>query len=195
MSPRRYTMGKRAVAVEETRRRILDAALAEYAATGISDASMQSIARRADVAAGTVLYHFPDPDDLADAVLAASVERMAVPDPEMVSAAGELPDRIRVMTSELFRVYAHTTSEYLAWTKSQGHPAMARVEGWYNDRYAALLVAALGASSRDSRALQVVSALVEPGFRANLVQRGLTDEQAVEETVRLVCAWLADRSA
>jgi hypothetical protein len=42
--------------------------------------------------------------------------------------------------------------------------------------------------------LQVVSALIEPGFRANLVQRGLTDEQAVDETVRLVLAWLTERS-
>lgn len=194
MSPRRYTMGKRAVVVEKTRGRILAAALDEYAVTGIADASMASIARRADLAAGTVLYHFPDADGLADAVMAASVERMAVPEPETVSAAGDLADRVRVMTSELFRVYARSTTEYLAWTKSQGHPAMATAEAWYNERYTALLLAALGEFARDGMALQVVSALIEPGFRANLVQRGLTDEQVVDETVRLVLAWLTERS-
>ena len=190
-------MGKRAVVVEKTRRRILAAALDEYAVTGIADASMASIARRADLAAGTVLYHFPDADVLADAVMAASVERMAVPEPETVSSAGDLADRVRVMTSELFRVYACSTTEYLAWTKSQGHPAMAAAEAWYNERYTALLLAALGEghiTMDDGMGLQIVSALIEPGFRANLVQRSLTDEQAVDETVRLVLAWLTERS-
>lgn len=193
MSPRPYAMGKRAAAVEATRQRILAAALDEYAQTGIEDASMQSIARRADVAPGTVLYHFPDPDLLADAVMARSVERMAVPLPEVITAAGDRSARVLLLTRELFRIYAATDTEYHAWTRSRGHRAMSAVEEWYNDRYAALLQAALGDDVPDPMSFAVVSALVEPGFRANLVQRGLTEQQAVDETVRLVLAWLAQR--
>lgn len=188
-------MGKRAAAVEETKGRILDAALAEYADTGISDASMQSIARRADVAPGTVLYHYPDPGDLADKVLDVAAARMRVPDAETITEAGDLSARVRLLTSELFRVYSGTDLEYHAWMRSRDHPAMARVEAWYYDRYATVLAAALGEAAADPRTFAVVSALVDPGFRAGLLERGLSNDEAVDETVALVLGWLSGRLA
>jgi hypothetical protein len=54
MSPRAYTLGKRTALVEDTRRRVLEAAIATYARSASATRSVQAIARRADVAAGTV---------------------------------------------------------------------------------------------------------------------------------------------
>jgi hypothetical protein len=46
----------------------------------------------------------------------------------------------------------------------------------------------------EPRAFQVVSALVDPGFRASLIDRGLSQQDAVRETVLLVLAWLDQRT-
>lgn len=194
MSPRAYTMGRRAASVEATRRRIREAALAEYAETGIADASMQSIARRADVAAGTVLYHYPDPDALADEVIAERREAMALPTVDALAPDATLPERIGRLTAELFRVYEGTDLEYQAYSRSREHPVMRRYEQWYQQTYGAALAAALGPEHADPRAFQVVSALIDPGFRAGLLERGLSQQDAVRETVVLVLAWLDQRA-
>lgn len=190
MSPRPYNLGKRAASVEQTKQRIREAALAEYAETGIDDASMQSIARRADVAPGTVAYHYPDPDALAAEVIDASVASMAVPTVETLDGEAALGERIDWLTRELFRVYEGTDREYRAWMRSRTHPVMRRYEEWYYQAYADVLGAALGPDHAEPRTFQVVSALVDPGFRGSLIDRGLSQEDAVEETVRLVLAWL-----
>jgi AcrR family transcriptional regulator len=186
-------MGKRAASVELTRRRIREAALLEYAESGIAQASMQSIARRADVAPGTVIYHYPDPDALADEVIAERRETMAFPTVQALDAQAPLDQRIEWLTRELFRVYEGTELEYHAWMRSREHPVMLSYEQWYYEAYGAALAAALGPEHEDPRAFQVVSALVDPGFRGSLITRGLSDDEAVAETVRLVLAWLRGR--
>lgn len=190
MSPRAYRMTRRADAVDRTRQRILEAALAEYAESGIAGTSMQAVARRADVASGTVLYHYPTPDDLADAVLQNSVKKMAPPTADDIDPVAPLAERILTLTSELFRVYRSTDLEYHAWLKSRDHPAMKHWEQWYYQIYEEALMQALGDRAADPGALQIASALVDPGFRASLLMRGFTEEQAVQQTVRLVMAWL-----
>lgn len=190
MAPRPYNLGKRAASVEQTKQRIRAAALAEYAETGIDGASMQSVARRADVAPGTVIYHYPEPDVLAEEVIAASRDAMSVPTAEAMDTSAPLAERIAWLTRELFRVYEGTDVEYHAWSRSRGHPVMRRYEEWYYQVYASALAAALGPEHADPRALQVVSALIDPGFRGSLIDRGLAQADAVDETVRLVLAWL-----
>ncbi|MEZ5116197.1 MAG: TetR/AcrR family transcriptional regulator [Candidatus Nanopelagicales bacterium] len=195
MSPRPYRMGKRADAVAETRRRILDAALEEYAEKGIADASMQGIARRADLAAGTVLYHFPDPDALAEAVISGRAEATRMPMPESVDTSAPLERRVRDFTEAVFAVYAATDLDYQAYQRSREHPVMRRWEEWYNRAYGEGLVRVLGPRHTEPTALQVVSALIDPGFRGSLRLRGLTEEQAVDSTVRLVLGWLSGSGA
>ncbi|MEZ5185494.1 MAG: TetR/AcrR family transcriptional regulator [Candidatus Nanopelagicales bacterium] len=191
MSPRPYRMTRRAAAVDQTRQRILNAALAEYAESGIAGTSMQAVARRADVASGTVLYHYPTPDDLADAVLVNTVHTLAAPTADDIDPEAPLADRMRTVTSGFFRVYRNTDLEYRAWLKSRAHPAMKHWEQWYLKTYGQALSKALGNRAADAGALQIASALIDPGFRASLLQRGFTEEQAIEQTVRLLMAWLA----
>ncbi len=193
MSPRAYRMTRRADAVDRTRQRILEAALAEYAESGIEGTSMQAVARRADVASGTVLYHYPTPDDLVDAVLQNSVRAMAPPMADDIDPTAPLFERILTLTSEMFRVYRNTDLEYRAWLKSREHPAMKHWEQWYYQIYGEALTKALGDRAADPGALQIASALVDPSFRASLLMRGFTEEQAIEQTVRLVMAWFTSQ--
>lgn len=192
MSPRSYRMGKRAASVQETQGRIRAAALAEYADTGIEAASMQAIARRADVAAGTVLYNYPDPAELAADVIARRIEEVKVPTVQDMDMDTPVRQRIAWLTREMFRVYAATDLEYQTWMRSRDHPVMRRYERWYNDAYAAVLAAALGPSHSLPRAFQVISALIDPGFRASLLARGMSEEQSAATAAQLAVAWLGE---
>src|SRR5918997_6556705 len=80
MSPRKYDMGRRAAAVEETRRRIVDATLELHAAQGIAATSWDEIAARAGVGVGTVYRHFPSLDELVPACGRVSMKLLALPD-------------------------------------------------------------------------------------------------------------------
>ena len=67
LTPRRYSMDRRRAAVEETRRRIVEATLALHSEKGMFDTSWKDIAERADVSAATVYKHFPSLDELVPA--------------------------------------------------------------------------------------------------------------------------------
>ena len=85
MSPRAYSLGRRAEQMARTRDRILAAAIEAYRDNGIRGTSMQEVARRADVAPGTVLNHFPTPAALTEAALARITESLDPPSPAVLS--------------------------------------------------------------------------------------------------------------
>jgi AcrR family transcriptional regulator len=60
-------MEKRKAAVEETRRRIVEAKLALHSEKDMFDTSWKDIAERADVSVATVYKHFPSLDELVPA--------------------------------------------------------------------------------------------------------------------------------
>ncbi len=69
MSPRRYELGRRQAVIDESRRRVLDAArelLAEP--TGYQAFTVDAVARRADVARATVYYQFRSKTGLLEAL-------------------------------------------------------------------------------------------------------------------------------
>ena len=67
MAPRKYRMDRRKEAVEETRRRIMDATVALHGEQGILATSWEDIAQKADVALATVYRHFPSLEELVPA--------------------------------------------------------------------------------------------------------------------------------
>jgi AcrR family transcriptional regulator len=69
MSPRQYRLGKRAEVVEQTRERIIDAMRELLALDGYPYASVDEVARVADVARATVYYHFGSKKGLIEAVV------------------------------------------------------------------------------------------------------------------------------
>ena len=75
--PRKYDLGRRAAAAEQTRRRIVDATVALHAEQGIVATTYKDIAQRADVGVGTVYNHFPTVDD-AKAFAASEVHQAAM---------------------------------------------------------------------------------------------------------------------
>jgi len=69
MSPRRYQLGKRQEQIDESRRRVLDAARALLGeATSYTAFTVDAVAKKADVARATVYYQFGSKTGLLDAV-------------------------------------------------------------------------------------------------------------------------------
>lgn len=64
------------VDAQRNRERILEAAKAEFTRSG-AQASLDEIAKRAEVGAGTLYRHFPTRDDLIEAVYRSEVEKLA----------------------------------------------------------------------------------------------------------------------
>jgi AcrR family transcriptional regulator len=109
LTPRKYDMGKRSAAVEETRKRIVEATLALHAEKGAFGTSWQDIAHRADVSVGTVYKHFPSLDELVPAcgelVFAISRPPSLEDAPQIFAGASSLEERLGRLVSEFFDFY------------------------------------------------------------------------------------------
>ena len=187
---RPYRLGKRQAAVDETKRRIIAAAVSQYAKKGIEDTSMQAVARRADVAPGTVLYHYPTPDDLAEAVVATWISDMEAPAPDAIDAAAPLEDRVSVLVRELYGLYERSEQAYRIYRKSPRHPVLKRYEVWWYENANRMMAKAMGDRASDTEAMQVTSVLVNPGFRGTLIMTGIAPERAEETATRMILDWL-----
>jgi len=102
MTPRKYSLGKRAKSVEHTRQRIVDAVVALHREKGIAATSHDDIARRADVAVATVYRHFPTIGDIVPACGAQILTITRPPMPAEVLAPGVPAERITRTIPEMF---------------------------------------------------------------------------------------------
>jgi AcrR family transcriptional regulator len=91
MSPRQYSLGRRAETIEQTRRRIIAATRELLARVGYHSTSLDEVARAADVARATVYYQFGSKAGLLEA-LVGDIERRA--GQSAVADAVELTDPV-----------------------------------------------------------------------------------------------------
>jgi AcrR family transcriptional regulator len=189
---RRYRLGKRQAAVDATKQRILDAASAAYQELGIEDTSMQEVARRAEVAPGTVLYHYPTPETLADEVVDSWIESMEPPRPDIIDPDEPLDVRITKLVLELYGLYERTGHLYRIYQKSPHHPALLRANAWWEENVTTMITRALGDRSSDEEAMKVIAVLTNPGFRGTLIMTGIDSERAVEIVAEMAIDWLED---
>jgi AcrR family transcriptional regulator len=108
MAPRTYTQRSRAAGSERTRARIIDAAVIEYRERGVGNASVQSIAARADVSRGTILNHFGDAEGLLAAVLETAIASVELPSEDILVGTTGLDQRARRFAEEMLRFYDRT---------------------------------------------------------------------------------------
>lgn len=187
---RPYRLGKRKAAVDETKRRIVEAASLEYQENGVEETSMQAVARSAEVAPGTVLYHYPSPESLAEAVVDSWVKSMEPPTPDAIDEEAPLAERVTALTRELFCLYERTGHLYRVYQQSPDHPSIQRAGQWWFENVQMMLLRALGDRAEDPEAVQVVSVLVNPGFRGTLISTGVAAERTTEIAAQLAIDWL-----
>ncbi len=194
MAPRKYDMSKREAAVEETRRRILEATLTLHADKGIFGTSWQDIARRADVSVGTVYKHFPSLDELVPACgeLMYAITRPPSPEdgPRIFGGAGSLEERLGRLVSELFDFYERGAPYIESDFQERRLPAVREWEEYMRATIAGLVREALVSEDPDEDTVQAVSALLDFYTFKSFLDRDIRKEQAAKTMNEVLLCWI-----
>ncbi len=194
MAPRKYTMDKRKAAVEETRRRILEATLALHSEKGIFGTSWQDIARRADVSVGTVYKHFPSLDELVPAcgeLMYAITRPPSLEDaPKIFAGAHTLEERLWRLISELFDFYERGAPYIETDFQERRLPAVQEWEAYMRATIAGLVREALVPAGPDERTVQAVSAQLDFYTFKSFLDREIPKEQAAKTIKEVLLCWI-----
>jgi len=191
---RSYQLRRRAERQEETRRRIVEAAVQLHTTVGPAHTTDLAIARRAGVTRRTFYRHFPDEVELFRACTRHGLERWPPPDAESWRRMADPEERLAFALRDLYAYY-RVVGQGLAVIgrdapilrpELQVSPSRADVlramprallEGWkVRGRRRDVLAAALSHAT----AVTTWQSLVE--------QQGLSDDEAVELLVAMVLA-------
>jgi AcrR family transcriptional regulator len=102
---RKYEMKRRAEQVEETRRRITEAAVELHGTVGPARTTISAVAARAGVDRLTVYRHFPDEVALFQACTSHWLAHNPFPDPSPWSSIEDPQTRLRCALGELYTWY------------------------------------------------------------------------------------------
>jgi AcrR family transcriptional regulator len=103
---RKYEMKRRAERVQETRRRITEAAVELHQTVGPARTTVSAIAEKAGVQRHTYYAHFPELKDLYQACMGHYSERNPVPEPSTWADVADAEGRLRVALSEVYAYYS-----------------------------------------------------------------------------------------
>ena len=194
--PRPYALGKRAEPKNETRARIVAAAARVYRDRGVAAASNLAIAQEAGVAPATVRNHFPDPQELANAVFDVVLADLRPPTPAIYDGIEGIRGRIARLATELASFHDRSSAAWQMYIRDQD-----MIEAWsgrvaeYNRELDDLMRGALGPLQEDRTALDVVAAVIGSPAFIGLRSRGLSSEEAADLCVDVVVPWLEARAA
>jgi AcrR family transcriptional regulator len=199
MTPRRYTLGRRAETAGATREAIVDAAMAVYLEMGVGNATLKAIAARADVARGTILHHFGDAEGLLRAVVDRLLTTLELPDERVLDGVSDPEARIRTFVRETVLFFRRTLQWWQVFESSADRPAYQAGEAQYFDGLGRLQTAALGPALADDTETQaVIGAIVHPGTVGSLLwaleATGVTGDDAVRVVEDLVVGYLRQGS-
>jgi AcrR family transcriptional regulator len=102
---RTYELKQRAERQQETRRRIVEAAIELHATLGPSRTTVTAIAERAGVTRPTVYAHFPDDRSLLQACSGRVRETVPPPDPTAWRSISDPADRLQTALRDLYGYY------------------------------------------------------------------------------------------
>jgi AcrR family transcriptional regulator len=194
LAPRKYTMGKRRAAVEETRRRILEATLELHSEKGIFGTSWQDIANRADVSVGTVYKHFPSLDELVPAcgeLMYAITRPPSLEDaPEIFGEASSLEERFERLVSELFGFYERGAQYIETDFQERQLASVQEWEAYMRETIAGLVREALHPVGPDERTVETVSALLDFSTFKSFMDRDIPKQQAAKTINEVLLCWI-----
>ena len=190
--PRKYEMKRRAERVQETRRRIAEAAMELHETVGPARTTVSAIAEKAGVQRHTYYAHFPELKDLYRACSAHHMERYPLPDP---SRWAEISGPEERLTRALSEVYAYFGDNEALLTNvlrdTPLDPVLQENNVFLFRHWEAMGVTvaeAFEASGERGEALvaAIALALDLETWRTLVRQQGLDDDRAVEVMVGMV---------
>lgn len=186
---RRYELKRRAERQEDTRRRIVEAAVTLHGSVGMAETTITQIADLAGVGRQTVYRHFPDELTLVKACSGLYWERNPFPDPASWRAVADPDERLRLGLRESYAYHRRTEGMIgRALAEAGDSPIM---QGYHDHWRAAAdaLAAAWRVRGRRRTLLRAAigHAIVFPTWRSLVRDQGLSDLQAVDLMHRLTC--------
>jgi len=185
---RKYQLKQRAQRQEETRQRIIDAAVELHTTVGIAQSTLSAVAERAGVERLTLYRHFPSEYELLVACSQHYLLTHPLPDPEPWRLIAEPLDRLRMALGEVYAYYRRTEQRWVHIPQDkQSEFSAPYIERWSQMR--AVLAAAWEVSMQTSRLLEAAlgHALDYQTWHSLVRQQGLDDEQVIVLIVGMLC--------
>lgn len=187
-------MERRAAAVDQTRRAIVEATMRCHARQGILATTIQDVAKEADVALGTVYRHFPTLNDLVGACGQASLELLGLPDrrqaKQRFDGARSRTERIARLLDAVASLYQPAAKSFLA-VRAAADTLPAAAQGHRRMEHAIdiLVEEALRPLKVSADQRRTVRALLDARFWETLTEHGLDNDSKRSELTRLLtCA-------
>jgi AcrR family transcriptional regulator len=183
-------MNRRAEQMDETRRRIVEAAVEVHSTLGPAAASISAIAQRAGVTRVTLYRHFPDDTALFAACTEHWLAAQTPPDPGAWAAIADPAERLRTGLADLYRFYRDGRQMLTnTYRDKAALPEVHRAELEERDRQIADLLAAPFPGTPARRHL--LRALIGHAaafwtWRSLCVDQQLSQAQAVDAMVALI---------
>ncbi len=186
--PRKYQQTKRAVALEETRQRIVEAAIKLHQLKGPAATSMRDVAQEAGVGAVTVYRHFADDMELLSACSGTYFERHPFPDLEAWQEISDAEERVQHGLREAYAFHRETEPMISSVIDDlRNSPIMAAYYGYWKTAGEILLDAFPEAQQKDEMLKAAIAlALSFEAWRLLASDEGLSDEAALSLMTRLV---------
>ncbi|MFL6074693.1 MAG: TetR/AcrR family transcriptional regulator [Mycobacteriales bacterium] len=188
---RAYQLKRRAAAQEETRHRIVQAAVALHQERGPALTSFTDIAARAGVGRMTVYRHFPDEQALFTACSGAYFEQHPLPDVAGLAPTADPAARLRAALRAAYDYHRETEPMMVRVLAQVGDEPVTRPYHEHWQAAADRLAEAAAAGDPRRRATVRAAVLLALSFQTRqlLVRKGgLTDEEAAEVASRFVLA-------
>jgi AcrR family transcriptional regulator len=188
---RNYQLKKRAERQEETRRRIVEAAVDLHGTVGPVRTTVSAIAERAGVQRHTYYRHFPDERSLVLACSGLYGEQNPLPDPEPWRAIRDPEQRLRQGLTELYAYYERNEPMLSNVTRdAEVDPIVAEISGMRFGPGMSAIRAVLANGRRSKRAVALLDvALAFSTWRMLTREGGLDRADAVKTMVAAVgCA-------
>lgn len=180
MEKRKYTLRQRAAKQEETRARIVEAAMLLHEELGPRATTISAVAERSGVQRLTVYRHFPDESALFEACTGHWFGLHPPPDPAEWQALETPPERLRGALSALCRYYRGTAPMWRgAYRDLAQVPALAAPMARFEAYLASIrdeLMAGLGTEAQDALLRASLAHLLRFGTWDSLQREGLDDD-------------------
>src|SRR5215203_5182440 len=191
--PRKYEMKRRAERMQETRRRIAEAAMELHQTVDPARTTVSAIAEKAGVQRHTYYAHFPELKDLYQACTAHHMEQDPLPDPSCWAEISGPEERLRWALSEVYAYYQGNEAMLTNVLRDMPFdPVLQENNVLLFRHWEAMrdtIADAFEASGEQHEGLlgAVALALELQTWRTLVGQQGLEDDRAVELMVGMVC--------
>lgn len=189
---RKYVLNRRAVRQDETRRKIVEAAVELHTTVGPAHTTDLAIADRAGVTRRTFYRHFPDEVSLFKACTGHTMESSPPPDSAPWRRIGDPAERLKVALRELYAFYGVAGAGLVVimrdapLLRAELRPSPSRAD--LLRAMADVLLKGWPVRGRQRDVLRAVIAHATSigTWQSLVVQQHLTSEEAVERLVDLV---------